>query len=194
MLTGRIDEIRGDTIFGWAADPEAPAEKAKVEVLLDGKSVATALADRPRPDLAAGGLGDGSHAFVVRIPEPPGSAKLRVIARSAAGSSVDLEVADPAERHLERLFDVHAARWEANHAALAAEVGRLREALLDLRSAGIDRAAVDALEQRTADVEAKLDETDVFLMRMDGSLRALQDRVGAPRRGLLARIFRGGKR
>ena len=50
-LKGRVDAIDQGRVFGWAFDPETPEKRLAIRVLLDGKVIAEALADRNRPDL-----------------------------------------------------------------------------------------------------------------------------------------------
>jgi hypothetical protein len=70
-VTGHVDLVRiaGDKVevHGWAHAPEWPGAAVAVEARLDGRIVAKASADRPRPDLAAAGIGDGRHAFLLRF-------------------------------------------------------------------------------------------------------------------------------
>lgn len=61
---GRLETATCDAIGGWAWDPATPARAVTVEVYADGTRVGTAPADLFRPDLAAAGRGDGTHAFV----------------------------------------------------------------------------------------------------------------------------------
>lgn len=70
-ITGHVDGIRiaaGQVeIWGWAQAPDWPGAAVAVEARLDGRVVAVASADQHRPDLAAAGIGDGRHAFVIRF-------------------------------------------------------------------------------------------------------------------------------
>ena len=67
-ITGCIDAITGDRVYGWAWDPERITARVGIRVEVDGKSVATAIADQPREDLATNGIGDGAHAFEASVP------------------------------------------------------------------------------------------------------------------------------
>ena len=60
---GYVDYVDATTISGWVYDNGAADEPLTVEVLSAGQVIATIPADRPRPDLAAQGKGNGLHAF-----------------------------------------------------------------------------------------------------------------------------------
>jgi hypothetical protein len=79
-VTGCIDAIAGDRVFGWAWDPQQPAFRIAVRIEVAGKLIATALADQPREDLAANGVGDGAHAFEVAVAKGIPPEKINVFA------------------------------------------------------------------------------------------------------------------
>lgn len=62
-VRGLADAISQDRLYGWAFDAANPGARLKVELRLDGQTLATTTADLPRPDLAKNGIGDGCHAF-----------------------------------------------------------------------------------------------------------------------------------
>lgn len=63
---GWLDGVSDLVARGWAWLPDAPDEAVGIEVLADGRVVGLGVADLPRADLKARGLGDGCHGF--RIP------------------------------------------------------------------------------------------------------------------------------
>ena len=69
-LHGAIDLIRPDRIAGWVIDRTDPAAHAAVEILREGRPVASAPADRPRRDLVTAGVGTGAYGFSVPL-DPP---------------------------------------------------------------------------------------------------------------------------
>jgi len=79
-ITGCIDAISGDRVYGWAWDPERTTARVGIRVEVDGKSVATAIADQPREDLATNGIGDGAHAFEASVPAGIPPEKITVFA------------------------------------------------------------------------------------------------------------------
>ncbi len=62
-LAGFVDDVEPGVISGWAVNLRQPRERVSLDLLIDGEIAETVLADQPRPDLAAHGLGDGSSAF-----------------------------------------------------------------------------------------------------------------------------------
>ena len=67
-LQGRVDSIEGRMVQGWVASLEEPERRIPVDVYVDHKLAAKAVADLPRPDLVRAGIGDGTHAFRVELP------------------------------------------------------------------------------------------------------------------------------
>jgi Glycosyltransferase 61 len=65
---GLLETVIDGHAFGWAYDSRSPSRKVGLDVIVDGELVAQTVADLPRPSLAAGGIGDGHHAFVVELP------------------------------------------------------------------------------------------------------------------------------
>jgi len=79
-ITGCIDAITGDRVYGWAWDPERSTARVGIRIEVAGKSVATAIADQLREDLATNGIGDGAHAFEAIIPSGIAPEKIGVFA------------------------------------------------------------------------------------------------------------------
>lgn len=68
-VNGYIDAITGNRIYGWAWDAQQPKAKIAVRLVVGDKTVGSVIADQPREDLKANGIGDGAHAFEAAIPE-----------------------------------------------------------------------------------------------------------------------------
>jgi glycosyltransferase involved in cell wall biosynthesis len=66
-LRGSIDLVTHDRFEGWAWDDSRPDSRVSLVVLADGAIVARCLADRFRPDLLNAKIGDGKHAFGLRL-------------------------------------------------------------------------------------------------------------------------------
>jgi hypothetical protein len=60
-MKGRVDAVDDGRLFGWAFDPSAPGKRLTIRVLLDGKPIAEAIADKERPDLRRNNIGDGDQ-------------------------------------------------------------------------------------------------------------------------------------
>lgn len=54
---------------GWAYDPAAPGSSARLTISCEEGMLATFVASQFSPELAAAGIGDGHHAFRVKLPE-----------------------------------------------------------------------------------------------------------------------------
>lgn len=65
--TGHVDRIIDRTLRGWAMVIDQPRVKAKVHLKIDGKLVATLVANKLRKDLVAADIGDGYHGFEIPI-------------------------------------------------------------------------------------------------------------------------------
>jgi hypothetical protein len=78
-LRGYIDRVSARTVEGWAQNPAWPEAPVCLDVLVDGVLVAQTLANRCRPDLAAAGLGSGSHAFRVEWLQPLSSRQVAAV-------------------------------------------------------------------------------------------------------------------
>jgi len=69
-VRGHVDTVTAHGAVGWAVDTGQPGRRLTVEALQNGRRIATILADQPRPDLRAQGLGDGGNGF--QLDFPPG--------------------------------------------------------------------------------------------------------------------------
>lgn len=67
-VSGAVDAVVGRFVVGWAHDPEDAGRRVKLEVELNGQLVGTGVADLPRTDLQAAGVGDGNHGFRIELP------------------------------------------------------------------------------------------------------------------------------
>ena len=60
------------TIEGWVVSQQHPEQTVEVQLFIDDRFVASALADRPRPDVVrAGKAKDERHGFSFEIPSLP---------------------------------------------------------------------------------------------------------------------------
>ncbi|CAO3409052.1 hypothetical protein [Azospirillum largimobile] len=199
-IVGHIDALQGGRVFGWGWDGNHPGDRLEVELRLerDGGppvTLARVLADRPRPDLEGGGIGDGAHAFEAELTLPDGADPSRVVAvvRSpSTGETVTFAQPNPEDQRLDRLLGPHLQRIGERIDALRRDQRQLAAAQQTigriLRDAGEGVAALrtDATRLETAQAErtdamaAAIQELtervgglEVFLMRMDQTLRGL---------------------
>jgi hypothetical protein len=103
VIEGYVEAVLPFQIRGWSRVVDKPGERVTVELIVDGQTVASGVADLFREDLAKAGLGDGHCAFMLKstapIPWDPSRALL-VRAVSIAGETAALPLARKA---IERL-------------------------------------------------------------------------------------------
>jgi putative sugar O-methyltransferase len=73
---GYVDSVNNVEIRGWAFDNSFPNDPLTLEILAEGRVVATVCADQHRPDLAAAGKGTGFHAFSYQMKSKVSDARL----------------------------------------------------------------------------------------------------------------------
>jgi GT2 family glycosyltransferase/glycosyltransferase involved in cell wall biosynthesis len=147
---GAVDLISADEIVGWAWDPSRPDDSLVVEVRDGDRLVASMVADAPRPDLVAVGIGHGRYGFrFMRIGRllPQACHRLRVC---LAPDGVEL-IGSPAWiTNIGGQFDERAERMVDDLATAAAE-----SACDPARATALLAAFVDAVA-RIADRKARL--------------------------------------
>jgi len=124
-ILGHLDCVRDGIAYGWCLDPGRPGGRLEVRVFVDGRPVATGVADQPRPDVAAAGYGDGANGFALALPEDccDGRAhEVVAVARSGAAA------AELPNRHSTVLAERHAGTVGADDPAAAAEAARYEAA------------------------------------------------------------------
>jgi hypothetical protein len=184
QIEGYIDAIEAGRVYGWAWDRSAPAERLSVEVCHGDKTLIRVIADQPRPDLAANGIGDGKYAFVADI-DPAVAAnsdgRLRVVAGiNGQECSVVLRRQGVPEEP------------PANTAILGeirARDQRLQGQLKQLLAAANERRGIDQnlvvrlreslgkLDGVVGSVDQRLEAIEVFQVRFETLLRDYEGRV-----------------
>ncbi len=66
---GTLDQATCQSVAGWAWSPAEPDQPLQVGFYEGEQLVASAVARLPRPDLKAGGKGDGAHSFNYPLPD-----------------------------------------------------------------------------------------------------------------------------
>lgn len=190
-MKGRVDAIDDGRLFGWAFDPSAPTKRLTIRVLLDGKPIAEAAADQERPDLKRSGIGDGAHAFNVMLPQFAAirAAELVVVAINGAGVEQALRVPKPAEQAAEALIAAPMTRILDKLDMLMAAQRQLQvnqrslqrtAPTLDGTGSGSSVDGLDisnSIENMRSDVNIRLTELDVHLMRLDGVVGGMEKRI-----------------
>ncbi|MBB3265969.1 hypothetical protein FHW79_003602 [Azospirillum sp. OGB3] len=198
VIEGRVDAVQAGRIYGWAWDRSYPTDRLTVEFraeMPDGRSVVLgrALADRPREDLVGGNFGDGHHAFEADLEIPAGLDPTRVVAVVAAPSTGAIATfAQPSaeEKLLERTLAPHLVRIGAgldaarrDHQQITAGqqgIARLLRETQERIAAGQSGAGAAAAQQAALSdalhgLQERVAGLEVFLVRMDTTMRGFDD-------------------
>ena len=174
LPTGFVEVVAGDRVLGWAWDPAHPKSRLRVELRLGDAVLTDGIADRPRDDLAAGGIGDGRHAFELAV-EPAHrdrGAGFVVVAHGEEGSAVLVSAAGtPAANAAEGV-----SRVERGLNSLVGSQRlihrNLQAVLMAVRGGGaLDAAAAEAREELRQQVAV----LEIFVTRLDERLARLAD-------------------
>ena len=184
MILGRADEIRNGKALGWAYDSDVPGAHLSISIRRGRDIIATGISNVFREDLPAAGVGNGDHAF--EIPLPPNITSFQglvITAGSEQSGEAVLAVATNDERHLDDLFQIFSARYDK----------ALNELKRDIDGFQQDERSLDVLDEMGSQLkrlEKRMQELEVFIVRLDETSRSLQQRVGLGRKkGFFARIF-----
>src|SRR5687768_2867640 len=90
QIMGRIGRVAWRHLFGWIYDKDSPETPIVINVYVDGVKVANQFADEYRADLKKVGIGEGSHAFTVALPDAFFDDAAHTITVEAAASRVFL--------------------------------------------------------------------------------------------------------
>ncbi|SCZ12262.1 hypothetical protein [Microvirga guangxiensis] len=195
QIQGRMDAIEDRRVFGWVWDRSRPAERLLVRVLLEGRMISSGTANMARVDLRRNGIGDGSHAFEVDIPEAVAnmSANLTVVAVSpSTGEEIVLQapnhdqrvaeasISAPLNRAMDRLeFLIEAQRRSQLTQREAAETLRATSKQIDEivgQENGIG-AALELVRANQAELSEKISGIEVFHLRFDKVLADFDERI-----------------
>jgi hypothetical protein len=66
-IHGLADKAGPASILGWALDGARPGHRLNLELQLGREVIGTGVADQPRADLEANGIGDGRHGFEIAV-------------------------------------------------------------------------------------------------------------------------------
>ena len=87
---GTLDEADATRVAGWALNRADPATRVEMQLYLNGRFIASRIADQPRPDLVRAGVArDERYGFVFELPPlPPGEYEARVYATHTSGAGL----------------------------------------------------------------------------------------------------------
>lgn len=210
-ISGYIDAVAGNQVFGWAWDSKNPSARLEIEVWIGDKRMASVIADQGRSDLKNNGVGDGRHAFKALLPEAPKgdeAARIRAVARApGAAEGVALKRREDADiaaeqtighslsRTLERIEDLSASQRQFHVATLSALktlADRAQGAAASVAApvpAGIETALAEIQAAQQA-LEKQMSGMEIFFVRFDKTLRELDEKVTAAKPGESERSMR----
>jgi hypothetical protein len=86
FYSGSLDYADTKSVRGWVVDRSEPGAAVEVQLYIDGRFAASALADEPRPDVSEKGFAeDERHGFVFQVNvTTPGEHEARVYAVNAS--------------------------------------------------------------------------------------------------------------
>ena len=85
-MNGYLEAVEPFQARGWVHDPAWPQRALMVEILLNGQTIGSVLADLHRKDLEQAGIGSGNHAFIYNFDQKLDPTDMaHVSARVAAG-------------------------------------------------------------------------------------------------------------
>ena len=86
FYSGSLDYADSKSVRGWVVDRSEPGAAVEVQLYIDGRFAASALADEPRPDVSEKGFAeDERHGFVFNLGAiQPGEHEARVYAVNAS--------------------------------------------------------------------------------------------------------------
>ena len=90
FFRGTVDEANAHEVYGWVVNEREPGERVEVQLYIDGRFVASRVADLSRPDVrAAGRARDEWHGFSFDTPPlDPGEHVARVYVLHESGEGI----------------------------------------------------------------------------------------------------------
>ena len=191
-IQGFVDAFEQRRAYGWAFDRAHPQARLRIELRLGDAQAGETIANRTRPDLLNGGVGDGACAFEVAIEddrEPTGGITVVAVnpatgARhilpgpAQAGGPAQATPQDAAkmESLLGLLQDSQRQALTAMQAAerkFDAAATRLTR-IPDLSRLNELSQSLDQIRSTQGDLARRIAEAEVFLVRFDSVLNGME--------------------
>ncbi len=169
-IRGLLDNATTDRLYGWAFDAAHPGARLQVELRVAGSTVATTIADLPRPDLAQNGIGDGCHAFEFPLTQDLLERRAELSLAVIGGDGRELPI--PVRLHMPEPDLPSTVR------SLAGEQRRLREATQALGKQLEQLPDYSLLQQaitQQAELGERLGALELWLARLDRRLAELPE-------------------
>ncbi|TYC78085.1 hypothetical protein FMN63_04300 [Stappia sp. BW2] len=196
-LQGRVDAFENGRLHGWAWDASSPSDRMTIHVFHDGERVLSKVAETQRIDLKRNGIGDGSYAFDIELPQavasapagltvvaetPKGEAQLKLPRPSAEERAAEAAVAMPLAVVMEKLDRLIVAQRQSaigqrDATAVLRETVQRIDALAS--NEGELGEAMSILKSGQGDLAQRVKELEVFLVRFDTTLKGFDDRLKA---------------
>jgi hypothetical protein len=192
MIVGRVDEMRNGKVYGWAFNSDNPDEHLEIRVGRSGALLASGRADKLRADLPEAGIGKGDHAFEIALPANISSFHgIILVARSQRSGEIALPIATNDERRVDDLFQIFSRRYDEILVALKADIDSVKGAE---GQPSPNSASPPDIEHRLSQLEKRMDDFEVFIVRLDEIAKKLHDRINStPSGGFLSFFSRRGK-
>lgn len=189
MIVGRVDGMSKGKVYGWAFNSDSPDEHLEIRISRGSAVLATGRADRFRKDLPDAGIGDGDHAFEIVLPPDISSVRgILAVARSATAGEAALAIATNDDRRMDDLFEIFSRRYDEALVAFKAELDDLKKVE---RPSGRKTELPPEFVGRLSRLERRIDDIEVFVVRLDELAKKLQDRIDvAGSRGIFSSLFR----
>jgi hypothetical protein len=189
-IRGLVDNATEKGLYGWAWNARRPGERVTVELRLGGQTLTSVVADGARPDLAQAGIGDGAHAFALRL-APEWLARrdeLAVMARAADGTEAAVPIRTQsggaaAQKAAPENVGPSATQLLRGLEALAASQRHMQQALQDIAARQPERTEAETLAAAQRDLADRLAALEQWLARLDDRLaEGAAAPAAAPRR------------
>jgi hypothetical protein len=189
MIVGRVDGMRNGKVYGWAFNSDEPDEHLEIKVSRGGVVIATSLANILRKDLPDAGIGNGDHAFDIALsPDTSSFHGVMVMAHSTKAGEALLSNATNDDRRMDDLFQIFSRRYDEALVAFKAEIDGLKKADSHPR---IPKSELPPdLGRRLSQLEKRMDDIEVFVVRLDEIAKGLQQRIdGSRSRGIFSSLL-----
>lgn len=191
-IQGFVDAFEQRRAYGWAFDRAHPQARLRIELRFGDEQVGETIANRARPDLLSGGVGDGACAFEVAIEDdraPTGSMTVVAVnpatgARHILPGPASVESSAPVtpqdSAKVESLLELLQASQSRALSAMQAAERKFDDAakrltrIPDLSRLNDLSQSLDQIRSTQGDLARRIAEAEVFLVRFDSVLNGME--------------------
>lgn len=192
-IQGFVDAFEQRRAYGWAFDRAHPQARLRIELRFGDEQAGESIANRTRPDLLTGGVGDGACAFEVAIEddrEPTES--MTVVAVNAAtgarhilpgpvaAAATQSPAAPQDTAKVESLLELLQASQRRALTAMQSAERKFDDAatrlarIPDLSRLNELSQSLDQIRATQGDLARRIAEAEVFLVRFDSVLNGME--------------------